>query len=164
MSGCIANPTPTATNFPHDCNAATIAVTSEEPVVPRHSGASSSSKRTAAASRVLTVQGSSGNSFWKRLADYESVDSRKSIRELCANLDRETVVCTLFRCESKGKRDRYQKRCAIVKRRVKISTILKRKAEIAVRGEKMAQQKLYEAEAEVEAKYWEKGKLGHCSF
>ena len=44
----------------------------------------------------------------KQLADYESVDSRNSIRETGADLDRETVVSTLFRSESKGKRDRDQ--------------------------------------------------------
>ena len=39
------------------------------------------------------------------MADYESVDSRNGIREICANLDRESVVSTLFRSESKGKRE-----------------------------------------------------------
>ena len=39
------------------------------------------------------------------MADYESVDSRNGIREFCANLDRESVVSTLFRSESKGKRE-----------------------------------------------------------
>ena len=34
--------------------------------------------------------------------------------------------------------------------------ILERKAELAVRGEKLTQQKLYEAEADVEVKHWEK--------
>ena len=130
MSVCIANPTPntgyepkfcvdaseehTPMNLPdskwhspHDCNA-TIAVTSEEPDVPQHSGTSSSSKHTAAASRVPTVPGSPGNCFWKQLADNESVDGRDSIRETGADLDRETVVSFLFRSESKGKRDRDQ--------------------------------------------------------
>ena len=77
MSGCIPNPTPDTgyehkfcvdTNdehtpinlpdsnriFPHDCNT-TVVVTSEEADVPRHSGASSSSKHTAATSRVPSV-------------------------------------------------------------------------------------------------------------
>ena len=93
--------------FPHDCNA-TIAVTSEEPDVPRHSGAFSSSMHTAAATRMLTVLGSLGDCLWRQLADFESVDSRKSIMETCADLDRESVVSTLFRSESKGKRDRDQ--------------------------------------------------------
>ena len=40
------------------------------------------------------------------MADYESVDGRNGIRETCANLDSESDVSTLFRSESKGKRDR----------------------------------------------------------
>ena len=111
ISGCIANPTQdtvyepkfcvnandehTPINLPdsnqtspHDCND-TIAVTSEEPDVPRHSGASSCSKHTA-------VLRSPGNFLWKQLADYESVDSQNSIRDSGADLDRETVVSTLF--------------------------------------------------------------------
>ena len=47
-----------------------------------------------------------GNSLTNVLEDYDSVDSRDSIRETCADLDRETVA--LFRPESKGKRDRDQ--------------------------------------------------------
>ena len=42
------------------------------------------------------------------MADYESVDSRNGIRETGVNLDRESVVPTLFRPHSKGKRDRDQ--------------------------------------------------------
>ena len=34
--------------------------------------------------------------------------------------------------------------------------ILERKVDLAIRGEKEAQQKLYQAEAEIEAKKWEK--------
>ena len=92
-------------NFQHEYDA-TIATT-EDLGVPRHSGASSSSKHSAAASRVPTVskQGSLGNSLTKVLADYESVDSRGSIRETCADLDGEFVVSSLFRTESKRKRD-----------------------------------------------------------
>ena len=44
----------------------------------------------------------------KQLADYESVDSRNSIGDTGADLDRETIVSTLFRSESRGKRDRDQ--------------------------------------------------------
>ena len=82
--------------------------TEADPDVPRHSGASSSSEHTAAASGVPTVLGSPSNCLWKHLADYDSVDRRKSIMETCADLDRETVVSTLFRPESKSKRDRDQ--------------------------------------------------------
>ena len=96
-------------NFPHDYEA-TMVATTEEPDVLRHSGASSSSKHTTAASKVSTVPklGSLGNSFCKKVADYESVDSRNSIRETCADPDRETVVSISCRSELKGKRDRDQ--------------------------------------------------------
>ena len=124
LSGCIANPTPDTglepkfcvdTNdehtpiklpdgngsFPH------ITATSEDPDVPRHSGTSGSgSKHTAAAIGVPTVLGSLGTCTWKQLADCESVDSRNSIRETDADLDRETVVSTLFSSEMNGNRDR----------------------------------------------------------
>ena len=33
------------------------------------------------------------------MADCEEADSRNGIRETCANLDRESVVSTLFRSE-----------------------------------------------------------------
>ena len=97
-----------------------------------------------------------GNSLWKQLADYETVDSRNSLKETCADLDTETVVSTSFRSESKGKRGRDRNVVQPLKARENIHRILERRAELSVRGEKMAQQKKYEAEAEVEAKYWEK--------
>ena len=76
--------------FPHDCNAtiATIAAISEEPDVLRHSGASSSSNHAAEASRVPTVLDSLGNCLWKQLEGHVSVDSRNSIPETGADLDR----------------------------------------------------------------------------
>ena len=77
---------------------ATIISTTEDPEGFQHSGASSSSKHTAA-SRVPTVLGSSGNGFWKEMADCEEADSRNCIRETSATLDRESVVSTLFRSE-----------------------------------------------------------------
>ena len=85
-------------NFPHDCNA-TIAVTSEEPDVPRHSGTTSSSKHTAAAS-------------WRTMSRLiVEIDSGKP-----AQTWTEKPLCPLFfRSEPKGKRHRDQKRCAIVK-------------------------------------------------
>ena len=39
--------------------------------------------------------------------------------------------------------------------RQKISTFIERKAELAVRGEKLAQPRLLEPEADVEVKHWE---------
>ena len=87
-------------NFPHDYDA-TIVATTEDLDVPRHSGALSSSQHTAAANRIPTVSklGSLGNSLTKMLADYDSVDSRNSIRETCTDQDREIVVSTVFRPE-----------------------------------------------------------------
>ena len=73
----------------------------------RFSAFRSSSKLTAA-SRVPTVFGSLGNCLWKQWRDYESVDSRKGILETGANVDRESVVPTIFSSQSKGRRDRDQ--------------------------------------------------------
>ena len=75
------------------------------------------------------------------LADYDSVDSRNSIREICADMDRETVVSTLFSSESEGKRDRDQNVVQSSRDSENLHKILERKAELAVGGEKMAQQK-----------------------
>ena len=50
--------------------------------------------------------GSLRASLWKQRP--ESVDRRASIQATGANLDRESVVSTLFRSQSKGKRDRDQ--------------------------------------------------------
>ena len=86
------------------------------------------------------------------LADYDSGDFRNSIREPCADLHRETVVSTLFRSESKGKSDRDQNVVQSSRDNENLHKIL----ECAVREEKLAQQKLNEAEAEVEARNWEK--------
>ena len=153
MSGCIATLTPTTRYEPKFCVDASDERTpinlpdsnrnfkSEEPDVPRHSGTSSSSKHTAAASRVPTALVSLGRWFWKQLADYESVDGRNCIQETGADLDRETVVPTLFRSESKGKRDRDQNVVQSLRDSENLHKILQRKAEMAVRGEKMAQQK-----------------------
>ena len=100
--------------------------------------------------------GSLGNRLYKQTADYESVDSRNGIRETGANPNRESVVSTLFRSESKGKRDRGQNDVHSSRDRENLHEIHERKAEMAVPGERMAQQRLYEAEAEVEARNWEK--------
>ena len=121
MSGCLANPTPHAGYESNFCTyrsarrstsltATGVSRTARSPPqrTPKdfqHSGASSSSKHTAA-SRVPAVSGSLGNSLWKQMADYESVDSRNGMQEIGANLDREPVVKTLFSSQSKWKRDR----------------------------------------------------------
>ena len=84
-----------------------IISTTEDPEGFPHSGASSSTKQTAA-SRVPTMLGSFGNRFWKQWRDHESVDSRNGIQENVSNLDRESVVSTIFRSQSNEKRDRDQ--------------------------------------------------------
>ena len=111
-----------------------------------------------AASRVTTLLnlGSLGTSLTKVSADYDSVASRTGIKETCADMDRETVVSRLFGSASKGERDRDQNVLKTLRDRPNLHKILERKAELAVRREKLAQQRLCEAEADVEVKHWEK--------
>ena len=115
---------------------------SEDPNLPQHSGASSSSQHTAA-SRVPTLLklGSSGTSLTNVLADFDSVACRTGIKETCADMDRETVVSSLFGSISKGTRDRDQNVVQTLRDRQLFHTILERKAELAVREEKLAQQR-----------------------
>ena len=90
------------------------------------------------------------------LADCDTVASLTSIKETCADMDRETVVSSFLGSVPKGKRDRDQNVVQTLRRdRQNFHKILKRKAELAVRGEKRAQLRLCEAEADVEVKHWE---------
>ena len=116
-----------------------------------HSGASSSSKQTAA-SRVPSTFGPP--SLWKQMADH--VSSRPGLQENGTISDRESVATTIFSSQSKGKRDRDTNVVHSLKDRDNLHKILERKVDSAVRGEMMAQRKLYEAEAEVEARNCEK--------
>ena len=52
----------------------------------------------------------------------------------------------------KGEEKSRPTRCANIERQENLHKILERRAEVAVRGEKSAQQRLYEAEADVEVK------------
>ena len=61
-----------------------------------------------------------------------------------------------FRLAPKAKRDRDQNVVQSLRDRENLHKILERKDELALRGEKLAHQKLFEAEAEVEARHWEK--------
>ena len=89
-------------------------------------------------------------------ADSVSLPSGTCIKETCADMDRETVVSSLLRSMSKEKRDRDQNVVQTLKT-FNISTkSLIGKAELAVRGEKLAQQRLYEAESDVEVKQWKR--------
>ena len=78
-------------------------------------------------------------------------------KKTCADMDRETVVSSLFGSVSKGKRGRDRNVVhAHIERQATLPKIPERKAELAVRREKLAQQRLYGAEADVEVKHWEK--------
>ena len=90
------------------------------------------------------------------LADRDSVVGRTSVKETCADMDRETVVSSLFDSVSRVKRDRDQNVVQTLRDRRNLHKILERKADFAVNGEKLAQQRLYEAETDVEIKHWEK--------
>ena len=74
--------------------------------------------------------------------DYDAVASRTCIKETCADMDRETVPSSLFGSVSKEKRDRDQNVVQTLRDRENLTIILERKAELAVRGEKLAQQRL----------------------
>ena len=143
---------------------ATIA-TSEDLNLPRHSGASSSSQHTAA-SRVPTLLklGSSRTSLTKVSADYDSVASRTSIKETCADMDRETVVSRLLGSMSKEKREIVIKTLCIHRETGNISIkFLNGKLNRSCEEKKVARQRSYEAETEVEVKHWDKEKFGYCS-
>ena len=68
------------------------------------------------------------------MADYESVASRHGIRETHANLDRESVVQTLFQFTVKSEERSRSKRCAFVTGQKNLHEILERKVDSAVRG------------------------------
>ena len=70
--------------------------------------------------------------------------------------DRATVVSSLFGSVSKDNRDRDQNVVQTLRDKQNLHKILTQKAELAVRGEKLAQQRLYEGDADVEVKHWEK--------
>ena len=52
--------------------------------------------------------GSLRASLWKQWRDHESVDGLTGIQETGANLDRESVVSTIFSSQSKGKGKRVR--------------------------------------------------------
>ena len=84
------------------------------------------------------------------------MSGRSGLQETGAELDRESVATTLFRSQSKGKRDRDMNVVHSLNERENIQQVLERKVDFAVRGERVAQQELCEAQSEVEAKNWEK--------
>ena len=82
------------------------------------------------------------------------VSSRTGLQEIGAVSDREFVATTIFSPLSKGKRDRDTNVVHLLKRQKISKKNLERKVDSVVRGEMMAQQKLYEAEAEVDMRNW----------
>ena len=95
-----------------------------------------------------------GSSSTRKLVeDYDSVASSiSSTRKLVA--DHETVV---EESVSREKRDRDLDRVCMSERQgTKLHVYLEQKAESAVRGEKSVQDRLSEAEAEMETRIWEK--------
>ena len=74
------------------------------------------------------------------------------------------IVKQLFQvsrvCVNGEERDRDQNVVQTLKDRQSLHKILERKAELAVRGEKLAPQRLNEAEADVEVEHWEKRNSG----
>ena len=74
------------------------------------------------------------------------VASRTSIKETCADMDRENSWFKSFRVCVKGEERWRPKRCANIQRHAKSP----RKTELAVRGEELTQQRSYEVEADVE--------------
>ena len=57
---------------------------------------------------------------------------------------------------TRGRRDRDLESVQTLSERRNLHAYVERKAELAVRGENLAQQRLFEAEADVEVKIWEK--------
>ena len=137
-------------NLPCHDDATVISITEDPEGVPR-SAASSSSKQTAAG-RVLPMFGPS--SLWKEMARH--VSGRTGLQETGAELDRESVAATIFSSQSKVKRDRELNLVHALRDRDNLQKILERKVDLAIQGENEAQQKLYQAETEIEAKNWEK--------
>ena len=103
------------------------------------------SKHTAAASRSMPGR------IWKQNADH--VSRRPSYQE--TGVDTESVATTFFSSQSKGNRFRDSNVVHSLRDRDHLQKILEQK-DLGVRGELLSQQKKYEAEAEVEARNWEK--------
>ena len=80
------------------------------------------------------------------------MSGRPCLQETGPISDRKSVATTIFGSQSKGKRDRDTNVVHSLKDRENLQKIFEGKVDSAVRGEMMAQRKLYEAEAEVEAR------------
>ena len=78
-----------------------------------------------------------------------AIDGTRHRVQPCSRMDCLAAV-------SKGKRDRDLNVVQTSRGRQHLHKIPEQNAELAVRGEKLDQQRLYEAEADVEVKHWEK--------
>ena len=116
-----------------------------------------SSSRKAAARKVSFLFGHTSS----RETGVGHVSSRSSYREIEAELDREPVATTIFSSQSGGERDRELKFVHALRDRDNLQKILERKVDLAIQEEEETQQKLYQAEAEIEAKIWEKRNRDH---
>ena len=88
-----------------------------------------------------------GTNSRKLVADYDSVACRTSSWKLAADVDHETNVPNVFESVSWEQRDRDLHVVHSLKDRQSLHKFLERKAEFAVRGEKLAQQRSIDAEA-----------------
>ena len=129
MSGCLANPTPGTGYEPN------IRVDAYDEHTP------------------INLPDSNGKNSWRIMSRLTVVIASGKLVRIWKE---KRFFSTLFRSESKGKRDRDQNVVQSLEDREHLHKILERKVDLAVRGERIAQQRLYEAEAEVEARYWEK--------
>ena len=69
------------------------------------------------------------------------VSGRTGLQETGVELDRESVAATIFGSQSKGKRDRDTNVVLSLKDRENLPKTIERKIDVAVRGERIAQQK-----------------------
>ena len=90
--------------------------------------------------------------------------SGPGLHETGPELDRKSVVSLLFSPLSWGKGDRDTNVVHSSRDRENLQKILERKVDLAVRGEREAQQKLYQAEAEVEARNWKREIISDFAF
>ena len=108
------------------------------------------------------VENLGSSSTRKLVADYDSVASSfSSTRKLVA--DHETVV-SVDESRLSGKRDRDLNVVQTLKDRQNLDKFLERKAELVVRGEKSAQKRLSEAEAQTAANQWDHAQREKIKF
>ena len=134
--------------FPQEYAATIIGL--EDLNLPRHPGPSSSSQHSAA-SRIPTLSKlcELGTSATMVMANRDFVVGNTSKKGNLRGHGSWNSCFKSFRfCVKEEERSR-PKRCANIKKQAKSSQFFEREAELAVKGEKLAQQKLYEGKADV---------------